>query len=413
MFEGNRAASSRISRGSVRRQFLGALIIGALISALSVGSPGADAVKKRPRLKPKVSVAPAATTLPAMPKDVLALAEVGPLTVGLTTADVRRDAVMFKTDVWYPAVAPSPTERLAPVTYDVKDWLPAAALAKVGDAAVATYQTRAIRDRASLPGPYPVVLFSHGFGGYRMQSSDLMQQLASWGFVVIAPEHTDRDLPAVLADPTAFGHGDAADLSAVLAAVRSKTLVPGPLAASLDPVNIAVMGHSAGANAAISLSATDTRLKGVIALGGGASGLLGRIPEQAAPILWVAAGNDSVFPLGTVTAAAAATKATHHLVTVDASGHMVFADICEIGKDRGGPVGIAKSLGVVVPFTLQLLGTDGCNPPNAPVTTAWPIVRFAVVAQLRTIFQPGSKSVLTQANLDALVGRGAVKATLG
>ena len=37
-------------------------------------------------------------------------------------------------------------------------------------------------------GPYPVVLFSHGLGGYRLQSLDLTVHWASRGYVVVAAD---------------------------------------------------------------------------------------------------------------------------------------------------------------------------------------------------------------------------------
>lgn len=43
-------------------------------------------------------------------------------------------------------------------------------------------------------GPYPVVAFSHGFGGIRYQSSYLTTWLASHGFVVVAPDHEHNTL---------------------------------------------------------------------------------------------------------------------------------------------------------------------------------------------------------------------------
>jgi predicted dienelactone hydrolase len=42
--------------------------------------------------------------------------------------------------------------------------------------------------------PYPLIAFSHGFGGIRYQSTFLTEHLASHGFVVIAPDHPDNTL---------------------------------------------------------------------------------------------------------------------------------------------------------------------------------------------------------------------------
>ena len=59
-------------------------------------------------------------------------------------------------------------------------------------------------DRAGDGGPFPLVLFSHGFAGYRLQSTFLTTHLASWGFVVATVEHPYRNLTAVFGDLSAF-----------------------------------------------------------------------------------------------------------------------------------------------------------------------------------------------------------------
>ena len=41
----------------------------------------------------------------------------------------------------------------------------------------------------SAPGPYPVVLFSHGLTAIRFQNYTLCEHLASHGFIVVAPDH--------------------------------------------------------------------------------------------------------------------------------------------------------------------------------------------------------------------------------
>ena len=41
-------------------------------------------------------------------------------------------------------------------------------------------------------------MFSHGFGSFRTQSAEIATSLASWGFVVAAPDHPSRGLEALL-----------------------------------------------------------------------------------------------------------------------------------------------------------------------------------------------------------------------
>ena len=53
---------------------------------------------------------------------------------------------------------------------------------------------RALRDAEPdfSGGPYPLVVYSHGYWLFRQISAFLMEQLASWGFVVMAGDHTDN-----------------------------------------------------------------------------------------------------------------------------------------------------------------------------------------------------------------------------
>ena len=95
-----------------------------------------------------------------------------------------------KVEVWYPAV-PGTT---GTDTYDVRDYTPPAIKALLTGDAPAAYSYSAGRDAAFADGAFPVVLFSHGFTGIRVQSSFLTSHLASWGMVVVAPEHPSRDL---------------------------------------------------------------------------------------------------------------------------------------------------------------------------------------------------------------------------
>jgi len=114
-------------------------------------------------------------------------------------------------EVWYPADR-SAADGKQRDTYHLRDWLgPAAqqALDKVvadqdlpkGTADPAR-ETEAYRDiPAGDAGPFPVVLFSHGVVSYRAASSFLTAHLASWGFVVAAPDFLERGIAAELGSP--------------------------------------------------------------------------------------------------------------------------------------------------------------------------------------------------------------------
>src|SRR5262249_27794141 len=47
----------------------------------------------------------------------------------------------------------------------------------------------AVRDAAPRAGRFPLVAFSHGYGGHRRQSTFLCTHLASHGYVVVSADH--------------------------------------------------------------------------------------------------------------------------------------------------------------------------------------------------------------------------------
>ena len=109
----------------------------------------------------------------------------GPYAVGVTTLQVTDPRGKPLTiEVWYPAEVPEGAE---PATY------PPTAIAGT-----------AVRNvPPDLRGaPYPLLGFSHGFSGIRFQSVTLMEHVASHGYVLVSPDHTDNtfldmDLDAV------------------------------------------------------------------------------------------------------------------------------------------------------------------------------------------------------------------------
>ena len=48
--------------------------------------------------------------------------------------------------------------------------------------------------------PFPIIVFSHGMVGLRLQNSSTLQDLASWGYIVLALDHTDAAAVTVFPD---------------------------------------------------------------------------------------------------------------------------------------------------------------------------------------------------------------------
>ena len=151
------------------------------------------------------SDAPTTTAEPTTTVDPAAAAglysEAGPYRVGVTTLQLAKGPLV---EVWYPAVdGGTGTD-----SYDVRDYVPEAIRALLTADVPAGYEYAADRDATVAAGQFPVVLFSHGYTGIRVQSTFLTSHLASWGMIVVSPEHPSRDLTNVLGGTAS---GDRAD----------------------------------------------------------------------------------------------------------------------------------------------------------------------------------------------------------
>jgi dienelactone hydrolase len=225
-------------------------------------------------------------------------------------------------------------------------------------------------------GPFPVVLFSHGYGGYPEQSSFLTDHLATWGFVVVAPDHRSRDLHAVVTGTTGKGQNDIADLRQALAFVRRMNATKATLlTGKLDLTRVAALGHSAGGGAVITL-AHDADIRTYVAMA--------PVPESPPPskpgLIMQGTADKVVDPTGTL-ALYGRLRAPKRLVLIDGTGHNVFDDGCTIGAAEGGLVAFIATL--KLPPAFQAIATDGCSAPDVSPPTVWPLIDQVVTAQLR------------------------------
>lgn len=262
-------------------------------------------------------------------------------------------------------------------------------------------------DRAS--GPYPVVLFSHGFAGYPEQSTNLTTHLAQWGFVVVAPEHVERSLGGLLGD---HSQGVAkSDDPTVLA--RSLDLVVAEnshegsaLRGMVDKDEVAVTGHSAGAGAAYRLASSDSRIKAFISYSVGFGGQGGAAPAPPPkPGMVMLGTTDGVIPPDSSRQLWDTMAKPKYRVEIAGAGHLVFSDICEIGKAQGGIVAIVKRLNLPIPDNLLKLGSDGCDPGSLDPTKAFGSINHLSVAFLR--FELGLDQQPRGLSTKAVAGLGA------
>jgi dienelactone hydrolase len=149
-------------------------------------------------------------------------------------------------------------------------------------------------------GPFPLVVFAHGFGVTPTYYASLLPRIAAAGYVVAAPTY-----PLLSGQPA--GPTDTVDWGELFGDTRFVTDRVLALSASgdpalggtIDPNRIAVAGHSDGAAVAFGIGyqpfRLDPRVRAVVAFAADL-GFLGSYQANGRPILHVLSDNDEYNP---------------------------------------------------------------------------------------------------------------------
>jgi dienelactone hydrolase len=307
----------------------------------------------------------------------------GPYAVGTTRVTLADgDAAQL----WYPAdpaaVAGLPTYIAHPASWLPPELAVEPALAALDDA-VPTDAHQGVPVATPSGDGFPVVLFSHDAGGNPEQSTFLTVHLASWGFVVAAPDHRSDDLAAALAGDTSGGAAaDVVDLDAALGYLQDADGDPTSMMADrLDLTRVGVVGIGTGGASAVVLSAQNPLVGTYVALA--------PTPVSSStgsrPGLTVYGTRDQVVPPAGMQQLYAGLPEPRRLVVVDGAGHAVFSDTCAITAG-GTPMVTALAAATHPPEELGEVTTrmaDGCRPPDVPAADVQPLVLQVVTAQLR------------------------------
>jgi dienelactone hydrolase len=266
----------------------------------------------------------------------------GPHPVGVRSADLvdasrdRRLAV----EIWYPAAASHRGRDVDGDTCDRYELLPGLPLVTQD----------AVRDAEPAAGRFPLIVFSHGYGGHRRQSTFLCTHLASHGYVVAATDHFGNTIRDVIEHTLAARAGrpipdfvehllDVArhrpvDASWLIDRVLDGTA--GDLGAGVDDERIGIAGHSFGGWTTLATTGRDPRIGAALPLAP-AGGTLASLPNPLAgsldldwvrdvPTLFVVADRDSILPLPSMHDLLARTRSTKRMVVLRNTDHMHFCD---------------------------------------------------------------------------------------
>jgi len=309
-----------------------------------------------------------------------AYAKPGPYAVGYTTLHLPdRDVA-----VWYPADTASTTGKKK-ATYDQTAPLPA----NLKGIVPAQYNTVVTMDAynnvpASAKGPFPVLLFSHGAGGYDLVYSGLTAGIASWGFVVVSADYFEYGLAAQVTGkkyPRDPNKGKDVMLASLDLVEKAGTDSSSVLHGAVNGNQVGAAGHSAGGNTAFN-ALNDPRVK--VAIGWAPVGPTGAPANK--PTMIIGTPGDIALTPATLTkeyTAFASPKRFVEIGNANDTGHNLFTDICIVIRSGGGLVSFAESHHLVSP---QLVGlaTNGCAKNDLDPTTFWPLVQHLTVAELRS-----------------------------
>jgi dienelactone hydrolase len=150
------------------------------------------------------------------------------------------------------------------------------------------------------PGPFPLVVFAHGFDVTPDTYAALLDSWARAGYVVAAPlfPRTNRHAPG--GPDEADVVNQPADVSFVISSLLAASATSKPLLGLIDPRHIAVAGQSDGGETALAVADSrrdrDVRVSAAIVLSGAEmSGIGGYSFAPGGPALLAAQGTDDVF----------------------------------------------------------------------------------------------------------------------
>jgi predicted dienelactone hydrolase len=317
--------------------------------------------------------------------------------------------------VWYPA-GPTPGAPTAPWMEDMEIMGPAIS-GVIGMPSfflghIVYARTPAIPDAPLAPAEanYPLLLFSHGWGGFRQQNTYQVIELASHGYVVAAVQHTYGAVATVFPDgrvaynnPGALPVGApeeqflpaarqlvdqwAGDLGFVLDYLEKQNAAGSgsPFSGRLDLSKVGVFGHSTGGGATVEFCGRDPRCQAALGLDAYltpvSQGVLDEGLIQPALLLyselWPSAQNDRLSEQLQANA-----QGPMQVLTILGSDHYDFSDLpmlSPLAPQLGlkGPIDGARALRVINDYSLAFFDHYLKGVPAAPLkgeTKAYPEV---------------------------------------
>ncbi|HEY6419047.1 MAG TPA: alpha/beta fold hydrolase [Candidatus Binataceae bacterium] len=212
---------------------------------------------------------------------------------------------------------------------------------------IAGLEVAAWLPESGTPGPWPIIIFSHGFHGCATQSTFLTDALARSGYAVFAPNHHDaacKNLRAWFNRPAApfrepkewndATYADRAeDVEKLLDALSQDARFRSP---PFDWQHVGLVGHSLGGYTVLELGGAwprfkDPRVKAVLALSPFSTPYIEQqtLRGMDAPVMYQGGTRDiGITPFVKKTGGAYdQTRAPKYFVEFDGAGHFAWTDL--------------------------------------------------------------------------------------
>ena len=277
----------------------------------------------------------------------------GPHVVGTTRFVLPgRDGRSLPVQVWYPAIEAARAEAAAgrPLWELEPEGARRDTLSALFARAPEGCPTRTIHaavdaEPVARAEPWPLVLYSHCHTGARFGDVSVAERLASWGFVVAAPDHEGNTIyDQVAGRPSqltpAFLQVRGGDITDVLdALLAGAPSVPEKLRGTLDAERVGMFGHSFGSITTGLILQNEPRVKaGAMIAGPPENPLLTgvQLAKVTKPGLFFHAQDDNAFPPALndiILRNFEAYPAPARLISVKDAGHWSFSGLAGLLPD--------------------------------------------------------------------------------
>jgi predicted dienelactone hydrolase len=283
---------------------------------------------------------------------------------------------MLACEVWYPAV--EATRGQPGHDYVLYDMLPESLRDGLTKEALGTVTSTAVWEaEPRRHETFPLIIFSHGKGGIRQQSLFYTEQLASHGYVVVAPDHEGDTIIELLeagdVDVTQTFDSFILRPQDVSYLIRELDVLPedDPLKPILDTSIVGVTGHSFGALTSFRTAGSDARVNAIVAhtptgIGMVQTGLEIDVEDFGIPYMIMAGGKDR-----TLEKEVHADTLWEHMVppryylTLNSGGHFTYSDLCVLD---------VPTIDAALEIDATNVLTDGCGPENVKPEVAFPVI---------------------------------------